>query len=381
MNKDLENKNQSIESQSGQQELFAPIPLEIPDYHGYQAIEIKENGEPLVAIGPFSGNDFDRFFTSSIYYGERKDSPYRRGALANSLVTTFAREGAAKQLIEAEALLPHDLHLVILDTYRSLDVQQSLYDQYVGLLKEQNPDWTEEQIVAEATQYVSQPSTDPDKPSTHNTGGSIDLAIYRLPTDVNNRVNEINDLISRLDGANKWQEIYKLEMERIGLISQNAELLNFGTKFDWGGPESGLNYFEVAATQRQLAPEEEEARNNRRLLYNIMAKVGFEPFGPEWWHFNSAKTQMGAKTGGLPYAEYGAAQLSEENLTHEQMRRQHITGTEILSTLANSKLGKKLQAFEALAVAQEGEAKLGGHYQKTSLPEAAIIEPPEQKAA
>jgi hypothetical protein len=55
--------------------LYAPIPLEIPSYKGYESIEIKENGEPLVAAGPFSGNDFDRFFTSSIYYGERQDSP------------------------------------------------------------------------------------------------------------------------------------------------------------------------------------------------------------------------------------------------------------------------------------------------------------------
>jgi zinc D-Ala-D-Ala dipeptidase len=362
--------------------LFAPIPLEILDVKGYDSIEIEENGEPLVPMGPYSGNDFDRFFTSSIYYGERHDSPYERGALENSLVATFAREGAARQLLDAEALLPQGHHLILLDTYRTFDVQKSLYEQYAGPLRLQHPDWTEDQIFEATRKFVSKPSTDPAAPSTHNTGGSIDLAIYRLPDNIDNRVAEINELIKNLDQTGSWEEIYKLEMERIGLIAQNAELLDFGTPFDWGGPEAELNYLEVVGTQRQLTPQEEAARNNRRLLYNVMIKAGYEPFIGEWWHFNSAKTQMGAKTSGLPFAEYGPKQLSPENQAYEQVRRRHIEGTEKLRViLDNSKFGNQLKNFSVLAVAKEGAERLGAEYKVTSLPKAAIIKPPEQKAA
>lgn len=371
-----------------EEDLFAPIPLEIPDTAGYQSLEIKENGEPLVAVGPFSGNDFDRFFTSSIYYGERQDSPYGRAALGGSLVTTFVREGAAKQLLKAEDLLPDGYHLVVLDTYRSPDVQQSLYKQYADPLRRQHPDWSEEQIVTEATKYVSKASTDPAKPATHNTGGSVDLAIYKLPKNIDTRVKEINDEVGRLDQEGDWQEIYKLEMERIGLIAQNAELLDFGTQFDWGGPEAALNYYEKQATERRLTPEEEEATRNRRLLYNVMTRAGYEPFISEWWHYNSPNTQMGAKTAGLPYAGYGAAELSSANMEHERMRRQHIRGTEMISALAEKRvgermisLGKQLEVFGVLVVAQDGEERLGGDYNVTNLPKAAIIKPPEEKAA
>ncbi len=370
-----------------QRELFAAIPLEIPDVKGYKEVEIKENGEPLIAVGPFSGNNLDRLFTSSIYYGERRDSPYGRNTLDSSLVTTFVREAAARKLLTAESLLPDNHHLILLDTYRSTDVQRSLYDQYAEPLRNQHPDWTEEQVEKVTSDFVSPPSTNPVKPSTHNTGGSIDLAIYRLPQHIDMRVKDINKQIQQLDQKSGWQEIYKLEMERIGLIAKNAELLNFGTQFDWGGPEAALNYFEVQSTQRQLTKDEEEAQQNRRLLYNVMIQAGFQPFATEWWHFNAPETQMGARTGNLPFARYGAAELSEANLAHEQMRQRHIEGTEALqSTLADSKLGKQLSTAGALndtlAVAKKGAVSLGVAYQVTNLPKAAVIRPPgEEKVA
>ena len=361
--------------------LFAPIPLEIPPVAGWKELPVQENGEPLVAVGSFAGNAADRIFTSSIYYGERNDSPYGREALAGSLVTTFVRREAARQLLEVEAIMPKGLHVILLDTYRSLDVQQSLYDQYASGLRHQHPEWSEEQVSAETQKFVSLPSTDPTRPSPHNTGGSVDLAIYRLPDEVDNRVAEINRQIQELDITGSSDDIYKLEMERIGLIAQNAELLDFGTQFDYGGPEAALNYLEVLETQRQLLPAEETARTNRRLLYNAMMKAGFEPYADEWWHYNSAKSQMGAKTAGLPVAEYGAIQLSPQNLAHEQMRKDHIRGTEIISQLSQTKLGHQLEGFNAAGrLAREGAIKLGD-YRKTNLPEAAIIEPPDGLAA
>ncbi len=61
-------------------EAFRPVessntPItEVSHLQGWKEIPIKENGEPLVSIGPFSRHP--NIFTSSIYFGERVDSPY-----------------------------------------------------------------------------------------------------------------------------------------------------------------------------------------------------------------------------------------------------------------------------------------------------------------
>jgi D-alanyl-D-alanine dipeptidase len=358
-------------------DLYSPIPLELPSVAGWKDVPIQENGEPLVALGPFSGNQFDRLFTSSIYFGEREDSPYRRDQLHGALITMFARQESAEQMLRAEQMLPSGMHLIGLDFMRTLDVQDSLYRKFFGDLKAQNPGMDDDSLSTETQKMVSLPSIDPNKPSPHNTGGSLDLAIYKLPDDIESQIENINTQIQQIgDDESQWQEVYRLEMMRLDLIAKNAELLNFGTPFDWGGKEAALNYFEALATQRELTQDEDEARQNRRLLHNVMTNVGFQPYADEWWHYNSAKSQMGARTAGMPYAEYGAAPLTEQNWHHELMRRQHLKGTEILAI-------KGLKEFAAPTVYLEiaAEAAKGLNTKVTSLPKAAIIAPPEQKAA
>jgi D-alanyl-D-alanine dipeptidase len=367
----------SEHTRSPEIDLYVPIPLEIPPTDGWKEIPIRENNEPLVATGPFSGNEFDRLFTSSIYFGEREDSPYRRDQLEGALVTMFTRQGAAEQMLRAEQMLPPGMHLIGLDFMRTLEVQGSLYGKYFGDLKMQHPSESEEELSAETQKMVSLPSNDPEKPSPHNTGGSLDLAIYKLPDETEVQVKQINDRIREIGSDDsQWKEVYKLEMERLELIAKNAELLNFGTQFDWGGKEAALNYFEDLSTQRQLTPIEEEARQNRRILYNAMTQAGFQPYADEWWHYNSPKSQMGAKTAGLDYAEYGAAPLTEDNWRHELTRRQHLKGTEVLAI-------KGLREFAAPTVYLEvvAEAAEGLNAKATSLPRAAIIAPSETKAA
>ncbi len=370
-----------MEQEKNKNELSQPIPLEMPSVAGWKEVPLKENTEPLVPIGSFVGNNFDRIFTSSIYYGERQDSPYGRESLEGSLVTTFARKEVAEQLLDADSSLPLGMHIIVYDSYRSLEVQQSLYDQYLNALKKEHSDWTEEQLSTETQKFVSIPSTNPDRPSPHNTGGSIDVAVYKLPDGVESRVTEINNRVAEIGGDTKnAQEVYELEMERIGLIAKHAELLDFGTLWDWGGPEAALNYYEVLAQQRELNPKEQTAKDNRRLLYNVMINAGFEPYADEWWHYNSKKSQMGAKTAGLVTAEYGAAQLSDENRKIEEIRRLHLQGSEILSKLQGDlmdKFGRQPGWFEVAVKA----AKEMGDPTVTTLPRAAKIQPPEEKAA
>ncbi|OGE20246.1 hypothetical protein A3E45_05180 [Candidatus Daviesbacteria bacterium RIFCSPHIGHO2_12_FULL_43_11] len=327
-------------------ELAFPIPLELPSVTGWKEIHIRESGEPLIPLGLFS--EYHTIFTDAIYFGERTDSPYENN-LAGSLLTMFVRESVAKQLQEAQQLLPSGMYLIVFDAYRTLEVQQSLFDQYYKELKKQNPGWSEKQLLAETQKYVSIPSEDPTRPSPHNTGGSVDTAIFELPEKIDKKVKEINGKLQLLSSS-EWQEAYQLEMEKITLIKDHAKLLEFGTPFDYGGKEAALNFLEQLSKERALTKEEMIAKDNRRLLFNIMTAVGFEPYEDEWWHFNSKKSQMGIKTAGLPFAEYGASKLSPENLEHEKMRTQHRLDT----------------------------IRLRAGWRESKLPRAAIIKPPEK---
>ncbi|MDD5415673.1 MAG: M15 family metallopeptidase [Candidatus Daviesbacteria bacterium] len=350
--------------------LDSPIPLELYSLAGWKEVPIRENGEPLVPLGPFSGSD--EIFTHAIYFGEKKDSPYPSGSLEGSLVTMFVRQEVVRQLKRAQALLPSGMHLLVFDAYRTLQVQQSLYDVYLNELKKIHPDWTDDQLSVDTQRYVSVPSTDSNRPSPHNTGGAVDVAIFQLPEEVEIDVQRINNELATLENKD-WEEAYRLEMRKIGLIEANMQLLNFGTRFDYGGVEASLNYFEKLATKRSLTAEEQEAQSNRRLLYNTMVNVGFEPYEDEWWHFNSKKSQMGAKVAGLDHAEYGPMQLSPENSAHEKMRRDHWTGSVIISNHDfGSKLGLPLSP--AMRAAQAGVSEVGD-IRNTQSPCAEVITP------
>lgn len=272
-----------------------PLPDSIPSVASWKEMPLKECGEKLVPLGLFS--DYPEIFTDSIYFGERENSPYPTAKLEGSLITGFVRESVAKTLREAQKLLPENLHLVVFDPYRTLKVQRSLYDQYHDQLKKVRSTWNEDELVAETQKYVSIPSSDPTRPSPHNTGGSVDLAIYELSEP--------------FDGSN---------MEA---VQTRGKLLNFGTPFDHGDKEAALDYLERLAKERTLSPHEQEAMRNRRMLYWVMTKVGFEAFESEWWHFNSKASQMGARTSRAKEAIFGGVELSADNLAHEEKRRAH----------------------------------------------------------
>lgn len=351
------------------------IPLELPSVAGWKEVLVRENNEPLVALGPFSSND--EIFTDSIYFGERSDSPYSPNPPEGSLITMFVRQEVAQQLKEAQKLLPNEHYLIVFDTFRTLEVQQSLFDVYFNALKEQQPDWSEDQLLTETQKYVSLPSTDSAKPSPHNTGGSVDLAIFKLPQEIDTQVHKINQELREI--GDNWQHAYELEMQKITLIRENAHLLDFGTPFDWGDEKAALNYFETKTQETELTTNEIKARKSRRLLFNVMSEAGFEPYQDEWWHFNSPKSQMGAITAGLSEAMYGATNLSEENFKQEQMRSDQRLGTIRILNGWKQKIhtkGSPNPLSEYFEVAKKAASETGDP-RITSLPEAVIMAPSE----
>jgi len=203
-------------------------------------------------------------------------------------------------------------------------VQAQLYAQYETPLRELHPDWTDDQIHAETQRFVSKPSDDPTRPSPHNTGASVDVVIIRVPDNVQEEIDEID---RELDGDFPVDALraYSLDMKRSALLRQHGEMLDFGTPFDFadGGPHPLLAYYEAKDAAGTLEPSEWEPAANRRMLYHVMTNAGFEPYEDEWWHFNDPASQMGAKTAGRKYAEYGAIELSEANKDFLDIRRLH----------------------------------------------------------
>jgi hypothetical protein len=165
---------------------------------------------------------------------------------------------------------------------------------------------------------------------------------------------------------------YVLEMRRYGLLRKWAEMLEFGTKFDWGKEEAAINYYETQNSERKLSGIEKLALGNRRILFWLMSEAGFEAYPDEWWHFNDPKSQMGAKTAGIMEAKYGAARLDKELIDYENMRRGHLVGNWRLQTgRAGLVLPWESKAF--IAVLEGSLPYTDFRYSK--LPTAARISP------
>jgi len=298
------------------------IPVNAGNVQGWKDIPIKEASrpDPLVPLGPFS-EEMGILTTSSIYFGEHSNSPYAQSAnkLKGSLLTLFARLSVARRLLIAEQLLPDSYHLIVFDAYRPYEVQKSLYDFYKHKLKEKYPNMPTGTLDSITQKYVSLPSRDSARPSPHNTGGAVDVAIIKLDQIHEEELRHIRtQLVNTRTQAEKRSN---LEAQVSEIVRRYGKMLNFGTAFDHGGEKSALTYYESRITNREaLSDDDEQACRNRRLLFRVMTRDGFQPSFAEWWHFNAPESQMGAATAGYPVATMGAANLSKSHMTHENER-------------------------------------------------------------
>lgn len=287
-----------------------PIASSAGFVHGWKSIPIFENYEPLVPVGFGSAYPL---YTSSIYFGERLDSPYFDQAVVGSMLTICVRQSLAAQLASIEAALPPGLHLVAFDGYRPLMVQTTLYQKYITYLQQLHPGWTAHALRSETQKYVSLPSAKHEQPSPHSTGGAVDVALYTLSAGVE---EQLQTLLQTTTQHNKPRSLVAQRAKL--LIAQHAQLLNFGTPFDHGGPEAALAFFE---NKPDLTQHEIAARNNRRLLFSIMTAHGLEPYADEWWHYNSRQSQMGAVTSGQLSAAFGGSEPTAKIIIAEQQRQ------------------------------------------------------------
>jgi D-alanyl-D-alanine dipeptidase len=292
---------------------------ELGSVEGWKSLSIRACDEPLVPLGSFS--DYPEIATSSIYRGERVDSPYPLAQVHGSLFTVFVRLGVAKKLAKAARLLPAGHMLLVWDAFRPLNVQQSLFDDYVKKLETAGT--PHEQAVVDAQKFVSIPSHDATRPPPHNTGGAVDLTIIRFSTDAWKEMQTLNRVVRMKETKANWRQIYAAEMRRIQLVRESSSPLDMGTVFDEVAPTTATRYYE-GLNSGTIGEVERQRRDNRRLLCNLLTIVGFSNYPEEWWHFDFGNQFDAARTGRKSI--YGPANLSDGNWEHEKIRSGHYNG-------------------------------------------------------
>ncbi|MCX6727784.1 MAG: hypothetical protein NTX11_03165 [Candidatus Saccharibacteria bacterium] len=197
-------------------------------------ISTTEKGEHLVAIGSsLQQNPFwlDKSELVHEIEGKFYDSYIKEHADFKLLV----RESVLERLQAAQAKLPKHWHIVVRAGYRPLEVQTAMFDDYVDKLEAENPDWSMDQCIGHAEQYISNPYHIVACP--HVTGGAIDIEIYD---------------------------------------SENGVTVDMGGKICELGVKSHILNDKLNKVQRQ----------NQETLIEAMFDVGFAPFSTEWWHFS-----------------------------------------------------------------------------------------------
>jgi D-alanyl-D-alanine dipeptidase len=340
---------------------FPAIPLD--SVEAWKNIPVQECGEKLVPVGAFS--DFSDCDTSAVYFGERG-----KGEAMNflgeavrrdtSLITHFVREGVLSKLQKAQSMLPKGYYFRFLDDFRPVEVQQALFDAQKEKFRLEFPDWDGAKLEAETQKYVSLPSPNLERgtthPSPHSTGGVVDLTIIKMSDEGQKLLSDLEDrkrsgdlsfLISkdevlendivvswiseearrkgwtdeyRQEVEKNWLAEYRYAREKAQIFKNFSASLNMGTDFDHFGPEAATRYLEDLSDERELTGEQKEALQNRRFLYDVMKKSGFSNYPEEWWHWSTGDN-MDAANMGKEFAVYGGAQMSDDNIAFEKARR------------------------------------------------------------
>ena len=76
-----------------------------------------------------------------------------------------------------------------------------------------------------------------------------------------------------------------------------AKIVSWST----AGEEVCASAARISTTPGDAGALFEQARDNRRLLYNLMTSVGFVNYRCEWWHYAYGERQWAVLTGKSPF--------------------------------------------------------------------------------
>lgn len=163
--------------------------------------------------------------------------------IPNNTDYTKVRKTIYEKLVQAQALLPHDLKFCLYEGYRSLTLQNILFEERFKRVKAQHPQWTQQQIFQETTRLVS-PIVNLDGSKNippHSTGAAID--VY--------------------------------------LVNQQGQPVNMGIHpKDWMADINGT----LSKTSSQKISM--EARHYRKIMSHALSTVGFVNYPTEYWHWS-----------------------------------------------------------------------------------------------
>lgn len=167
------------------------------------------------------------------------DMEYPKRGFIYAINKCMLRKSVYEKLLEALNYLPNNYKLKVLDAFRPLNIQKELYikykDKIIKDFKLENK--SEEEKEAIISKFVSIPQEDIYNVPYHTTGGIVDITLVKDSKDV-----------------------------------------NLGIEFDEFSDKTNTSYYENT--------DEEEIKNNRRLLYSVMIKAGFTNLPSECWHFD-----------------------------------------------------------------------------------------------
>lgn len=220
------------------------------------AVPIADNGESLVPLSLVP----EKILVRSAYF---------EAGIGGALPECYARADVFEKLLCASALLPNGVRLVVLDAWRSPQVQTVLFQRCRNALSRVYKDASDAELHEMTQQYVARPSFDGSCPSPHVTGGAVDLT----------------------------------------LATRDGKLLSFGSPFDYPECISYTRHLEEMQEQgKALSAAELEAMKNRRLLHSVMLEAGFVNYSCEWWHYEFG-TQRWALECGEDFAMYGPTRV------------------------------------------------------------------------
>lgn len=178
----------------------------------------------------------------------------------NDTFDVLVREQVCEKLMEATFYLPSGYKIVLVDGWRSKELQQKIFEDEKNKLWKENEKLTEEEIESMVNEYIEY-SVYERKPSVETTGGSISVLI----------------------------------------LNEKDEELNMGTYIFEYDEKSITTYFEKKKNVKEI-------KENRKLLVEIMTSAGFIN-NKFWWKFDFG-TQYWAKLNNTK-AIYGKKEIKK----------------------------------------------------------------------
>lgn len=208
------------------------------------SIAIKETKEPLIDLRD----------QSVILFGPSPEIP-------NNQDYTKIRSSVYEKLVKAQKLLPNNLLFCLYEGYRSLNLQQKLFDNRYELLQKNNPAWNHEQLFQETIKLIS---------PVMNLDGSLNIPPHSTGAAI---------------------DIY--------LVDSHGFIVDMGIKVeDW------MQDIDGSLSQTNSAKISILAQKNRSIMAYALIRVGFVNYPGEYWHW-SYGDRYWAYHSGNQFALYG----------------------------------------------------------------------------